>query len=116
MFGFGKKGVTDQEMWTIAIRAAVAATAEEDVSKKVVGADRAADFITRECKSLRLRPTSEQDQHLRLGVQALINTDLTRSLMWKWLDEKRVSIMQVDIIAAGEIFETAVKEFGKTSE
>ena len=49
MFGFGRSaGITDNEMWTLAIRVAVKMTAEEDALKHVVGIQKSRELLVSE--------------------------------------------------------------------
>jgi|SRR5271166_269576 len=112
MFGFGRRpGITDQEMWGLAIRVAVKMTAEEDVSPQVVGMQQSTEIFDAECKHLRLRPTTEQQKYIEAAVHALSSTALTRSLMDRWLRDGRVTITQDDIDSATKLLELLVQKY-----
>src|ERR1700760_1897802 len=72
VFGFGRrKGITDQEMWTLAIRVAVKMTAEEDTTKQPVGIPQSKEILQVECTTLRLQPTAEEQGLIITSVYAL---------------------------------------------
>jgi hypothetical protein len=112
VFSFGRrKGITDQEMWTLAIRVAVKMTVEEDMTKQPVEIPQSKEILQVECKTLRLRPTAEEQDLIITSVYALSSTELTHSLMDRWLKDRHITITPADIAAAGQLLEGSVQDY-----